>query len=91
VTWIAIALIVLARCPSSFSGSSGDPRAGGGGPRPDPGVGREFSVGQTVWVSGREAIFCYPRRGGAIIRYRGEQAARVVPLHKVANAPPETP
>src|SRR5205085_6321661 len=48
-----------------------------------------FHSKQTVWIHGRAASFCYAvEPASAVIRYDGESETRVVPLHKLASAPP---
>jgi hypothetical protein len=47
-----------------------------------------FSSGDRVWVDGRRATFCYLARvGAAVVKFEGEQAARVVAARKVAADP----
>jgi hypothetical protein len=36
-----------------------------------------------VLLNGREAVFLYQRHGAAIVRYRGEDVSRAVPLAKL--------
>jgi signal transduction histidine kinase len=50
-----------------------------------------FRAGQTVWLNGRAASFCYAMESAsAVIRYDGESQTRVVSLHKLASASPSS-
>jgi hypothetical protein len=42
--------------------------------------------GTPVRVNGREAVFLYARRNGAVVRYGGERLSRVVSLEKIEAA-----
>jgi hypothetical protein len=50
-----------------------------------------FRTGQAVWLNSRAASFCYEvEPGTVVIRYESEAMTRVVPLRKLAAAPPTT-
>jgi hypothetical protein len=58
----------------------------------DPGAtadARALQEGQPVWVDGRAATFVYlhPSGKAAVVRYAGEQAGRVIGLHKLQLRP----
>ena len=62
-------------------------RAPGGAPS-EP----KFRLGQSIWVNGRPAMFCYEvLPGNVVVRYQGETTTRVIPRYKIAVAPPEQP
>jgi hypothetical protein len=59
------------------------------GEPPEPPGAEDFEAGQTVWLNGRAASFCYAAHpGSAVIRYDGERETRVVLLRKLVTAPP---